>query len=111
MRDGEKDDPDEVSSADEVIDLGKEVFLHRWDSGSLGIGAGCECVYGYQGKFATGSADFGSSGPYDSLDDALFMNGLLTVTSTTWAVECTMLSATAKTSACPQSLIIHPRHP
>jgi hypothetical protein len=84
-------DPEEL--LDQIIENGKVVFTHDWDSGGLGAGAGSETVYCWKGQYAVDSLDNGPCGPYDALEDALDENDLLVVTSATTGITCPALSA------------------
>jgi hypothetical protein len=83
-------DPEEL--LDQIVENGRVVFSHEWDSG--GLGAGTETIYCWKGQYAVDSLDTGSSGPYDALEDALDENDLLVVTSATTEISCPALSAT-----------------
>jgi hypothetical protein len=50
-------------------------------------------VYHWEGRFAVCSLDFGNSGPFDTLDEALDEQGLLAITSATTSVTCSSISA------------------
>jgi hypothetical protein len=92
MRTEDSDDRDEEAESlvDRIVEKGKEVFSHDWDSGAQ---AGSETVYRWRGKFAIGSEDFGDSGPFATLDEALAEGELLTVTGATTDIQCSLLSA------------------
>jgi hypothetical protein len=91
--DTEKGEPECDDLIDRIIDAGKVVFSHDWDSGGPGAGAGSDQVYHWKGKFVSCSLDFGNAGPFTSLDEALQEQDLLTVTGATTGIQCSMLSA------------------
>ena len=85
------DDDDEL--VEQIVEEGKVVFSHDWDSGDPGAGAGAEEVYRWKGKFAVCSLDFGNSGPFATLDEALREQSLLTVNSATTGIDCKLITA------------------
>jgi hypothetical protein len=94
MNDPEDYEDDELEGdddLDQIVEEGEGVFYHNWDSG--GPGAGSEDVYHWNGKFVVSSDDFGNSGPYSSLDEAIGKHGLLVVTSATENIDCSLLTA------------------
>jgi hypothetical protein len=98
MHDPKGDEEDDELEGDDLVDQiveeGEVVFRHSWDSGSPGAGAGTEYVYSWNGKFAVWSADFGKSGPYASLDEALEEhNELLMVSPATESIDSALLTA------------------
>lgn len=78
-----------MSSVDRIIDRGDCVFTHDWDTNSPGGGAGSEQVYCWKGEYAIASTDYGDSGPFDSLEEALQEQDLLLVTGATTSIDCT----------------------
>jgi hypothetical protein len=80
--DDEYEEDDYLSEAGQIIQRGERVFVHEWDSGGPGAGAGCTSVYEWRGRFAV-STEEGSLGPYDSLQAALDAGGLEEVTDAT----------------------------
>lgn len=88
---------DESENVDEqinqyIIDEGEVVYSLEWDSGGPGAGAGENKVCHWKGKFAS-SSDSGYEGPFDTLDEALESNSCLCVTTATYNIESSMLSA------------------
>ena len=84
---------DEDSEAtEEIIQRGKCVFAHHWDSGGPGAGAGSDRVYHWRGRFAV-SSDSGTAGPFDTLEAALQSQSLLHFTEATTGIVSSMLSA------------------
>lgn len=73
-----------------LLDEGKVVFEHDWDSG--GPGAGSEQVLMYRGRFWYCSIDQGTHGPYDDLLGTVARYGLLTVTEATTEISSSILS-------------------
>lgn len=93
MRAAEDEELDDGELTDRIIDEGKVVFSHDWDSGGPGAGAGSEQVYLWERRFAICSLDTGNAGPFGSLDEALQEQDLLTVTGATTSIHCSMLSS------------------
>jgi hypothetical protein len=92
--DGDDRDEEAESLVDRIVEKGKAVFSHDWDSGGPGAGAGSETVYRWRGKFAIGSEVYENPGPFGSLDEALEeLGNLLTVTGATTDIWCSLLTA------------------
>src|SRR5262245_12894913 len=94
MSDIKENRPESDELIEQIIAEGKVVFSHNWDSGGPGAGAGCERVYHRKGKFVICSLDFGTAGPFASLDEALQEQNLLTVTGATTSIDCLMVAST-----------------
>jgi len=75
-----------------LLDEGRVVFEHGWDSGGPGAGSGSERVLAYRGRFWYSSLDFGVRGPYGDLLDTVVRHGLFTVTEATTELSSTVLS-------------------
>lgn len=86
---------------EDIIENGELVFFHAWDSanpdgspatGSGAGGAGSERIYRKGKEYVFASEDFGNSGPFDSLEEALGVIDLFFVNSATKEIESTELS-------------------
>ncbi|MFQ5994089.1 MAG: hypothetical protein ACE5K1_03265 [Acidiferrobacterales bacterium] len=85
---------------DHIVDLlsdwvaheGVAVFIHYWDSGDNGIGAGNETIFQWRGLYWGMTSDLGLNGPYRSLREALEQNALLDVTDATESITCNEVS-------------------
>jgi hypothetical protein len=80
-----------------IRDEGVPVFIHGWNSGGPGIGAGAEYIYELDDRMAvTSSEDDEVHGPYDDLASLFTAHpNLLTVTTATESLECAYLDADA----------------
>jgi hypothetical protein len=87
-----EDDLDEDDLVEQIIEKGKEVFSHDWDSGGPFAGADSEKVFRWKGKFAVCSDSSGNDGPFSTLEEALESQDLLQVTGATTCIVCTMLT-------------------
>jgi hypothetical protein len=90
-----EDEGEGPSLVEQIVENGEEVFSHSWDSGGPGAGAGCESVYKWKGKYATGSLDNDQLGPFTSLRKALKTPeaSLTQVSDATTDISCSELSA------------------
>ena len=87
MTDEEDEFEEGEDHLDEVIENGELVFFHSWDSGGPGAGAGSERIYRLKSEYVFASEDFGNSGPFKSLEDALSVIDLFFVNSATTEIE------------------------
>lgn len=83
-----------MTGVEEIVEQGKAVLFHHWDSEGPGIGAGIELVFQHKGRFAVYSEDDGSTGPFDSLTEAIEQTDVLGVTEASTRIECKSLSVT-----------------
>jgi hypothetical protein len=82
----DKRGPDE-DDLDEEQDEGKEVLSVDWDSGGPGAEAGTSYVVKRGGEYRAVFPDSGeSSGPFDTLAEAVAGSGLGTLTSACWGI-------------------------
>lgn len=82
---------DAKSLVEWICDRGEIVFDHDWDSGGM-AGRGSESVFKRGGRYAFSSIDFGRSGPYSSLGEAIKEHDLLCVTDATDGISCSELT-------------------
>jgi len=79
---------DDETFLDVLTEEGEVVFTHEWDSGGPGIGGGVECIYELAGRFYYPCEHCPDMiGPYDSLNEAVESDQLLTVNSATKVIE------------------------
>ncbi len=84
---------DDRTVLERIVEDGDSVFEHSWDSGGLGSGGGMAFIKELNGQFAMSSLDIGSEGPYATFEEALAAFELLTVTSASTSVWCSLLTA------------------
>jgi len=91
----------EEAHLEDIIETGELVFFHAWDSanadgtpaaGTGAGGAGSERIYRKGSEYVFASEDFGNSGPFPSLEDALGVIDLFFVNSATKEIESTEMS-------------------
>lgn len=75
-----------------VTDDGELVFTNNWDTRGPGAGTGTESVSRWEGQFYAWSADIGFNGPYPTLREALSAHEMLSVTSATTSIWCSLMT-------------------
>ncbi len=78
-----------------VYEEGEKVFDLYWDSGGPGAGADNEIIYLWHDLYWLGDSTLGLCGPYESFEEALEENELLTITSATESIPCDEMSTEA----------------
>ncbi len=95
MKFGERDTDIWVEVLTDIIfEKGKQVFVHEWDSGGPGAGAGAEVIYRFQDLYWPYSEVEGIYGPTETLEEAMESGDFLKVTSATTAISCKEIRAT-----------------
>ncbi len=84
-----------TAAARKIRDHGDPVFIHSWNSGNPGAGAGADTIYQFDGQMVVApSEDDQVYGPYDDLPSLFEAHpNLLTVTKSTESIESTYLEA------------------
>lgn len=84
-----------TAAARKICDHGDPVFIHSWNSGNPGAGAGADTIYEFEGQMAVASSEYDEvHGPYDDLPSLFKAHpNLLTVTEATESIESAYLKA------------------